>query len=145
MFFVFQLFGALLCFSSCAYGADQTLLQTSSMPRIYQMAAYGNTLVMGDTSLSAAVTGAEATGGVYIAYYDELSADYNLLSSGGLSETKLFNPYKFGEFGNTRTDVNGNAGFGQSLAMSSETELFISASSLPYNTGRGKLKYKLQI
>lgn len=134
------LLGTLLCFSHLIAGADQIPLQTSSLPRIYQLAAYGNTLVAADTSLAAAVSGAEATGGVYLSSYDDLSADYNLLSAGGLSETKLFNPYKFGEFGNSRTDANGNAGFGQSLAMVSETELFIAAASLAVNTGRGEIE-----
>ena len=139
VYLVSQLIGILLCFVCSAYGTDQTVLHTSSIAQVYQMAAAGSTLVLGDSALSTAVSGAEATGGVYISYYDELSGDYNLKSSGALSETTLFNPYKFGEFGNARTDANGNAGFGQSLALSSETELFISAASLSVNTGRGRL------
>ena len=117
--------------------ADEIPLQTSSLPRIYGIAAYGNTLVSADKTLSTQGTGAEATGGVFVTYYDELSGDYNVKSSGGLSEAKLYNPYAFGTFGNTRTDANGNEGFGESLAMASETELFISAASLNSNTGRG--------
>lgn len=129
--------GILLCLPRLAVGADQTPLQTTSLPRINQMTAYGNTLVTADSTLSPTISGAEATGGVYLSYYDDLSEDFNLLSSGELSETKLYNPYKFGTFGNVRTDASGNAGFGQSLAMVSETELFISAASMQVNTGRG--------
>jgi len=128
-------FFLLLCHHA-VHAADQTVLQTSSLSPISRMTAYGNTLVVGYPSLSTGVSGGEATGGVHITYFDDTSADYNLLSSGALSETKLANPYKLGEFGNTRTNANGNAGFGESLAMSSDTELFIAAASLSTNTGR---------
>lgn len=121
-------------FLGLACAADVTPLQTSSIGRIDAITAYGNTLAVGYHALS---TSAEATGGVYISYYDDSSGDYNLQTSGTLSETKLLNPYIQGEFGNPRTDANGNAGFGKSLAMSSDTELFISAASLAMNTGRG--------
>lgn len=122
----------LLCQQICA--SDQTVLQVSTLQQVSRITAHGNTLVLGYPPY---VSSAEATGAVHISYYDENTRDYNLLSSGGLCETKLYNPFKTGVFGNSRTDANGNAGFGESLAMSSDTELFISAASSSSNTGRG--------
>jgi ABC-type sugar transport system substrate-binding protein len=110
--FVFRVLAALLILCGSADAADQTVLQTSSLTDISGITAYGNTLVLGASRLSTADSGEEATGAVYITYYDDSSADYNLLSSGGLSETKLLNPYKAGQFGNPRADANGHGGFG---------------------------------